>query len=397
MSKDVRAGLRRQKFVYHFLRITVGWLIAAVRNFTGEYRPVRGRPVLLLANHNSDFDGLLIVIGLKKHFRFVGSANILSGPVGKLIGFLTGLIPREKGASADKTVDLIVDNLNSGIDVAMFPEGNKSWDGSTGFISKRTAAILKQADCGLVTYRFDGGYLRSPRWARTKRKGRVFGRIVNEYSREQLKSMSVEEIYEIIVRDLRADAFQYQDEHHERYEGEALAEGLENLLYLCPVCQRFDTIHSHGDQFNCECGMKGTYDEYGYLNGEQIAEYDNTIKWNQFQKNWLADHAEQLREQTEKPFSCDEGLTLYQIVDNERVILGNEVTARLYGDRLILNNESGLSLTFNWSVISKIGMFRNNALYLTYENKRYELYRTGGFSLLKYFSLHRILTGKELI
>ena len=49
----------------NFLR----WLIAALRNFTGEYRPIKGKPVLLLSNHNSDFDGLLIVIGLKKHFR----------------------------------------------------------------------------------------------------------------------------------------------------------------------------------------------------------------------------------------------------------------------------------------------------------------------------------------
>ncbi|MBR5048266.1 MAG: 1-acyl-sn-glycerol-3-phosphate acyltransferase, partial [Erysipelotrichaceae bacterium] len=212
MNNDVRRGLWRHKFVYHFLRITAGWLIAALRDFSGEYYKIKGKPVLLLSNHNSDFDGLLMVIALKRHFKFVGSANIMSGALGKLIRFLIGLIPREKGAAADNTVELIVDNLNAGIDVAMFPEGNKSWDGSTGFISKRTAEILKQADCGLVTYRFDGGYLRSPRWARTKRRGKIFGRVVNEYSKEQLDKLSVDEIYDIIVRDLQADAFQYQDE-----------------------------------------------------------------------------------------------------------------------------------------------------------------------------------------
>ncbi|MBO4218816.1 MAG: 1-acyl-sn-glycerol-3-phosphate acyltransferase [Erysipelotrichaceae bacterium] len=397
MNNDVRRGLWRHKFVYHFLRITAGWLIAALRDFSGEYYKIKGKPVLLLSNHNSDFDGLLMVIALKRHFKFVGSANIMSGALGKLIRFLIGLIPREKGAAADNTVELIVRNLNAGIDVAMFPEGNKSWDGSTGFISKRTAEILKQADCGLVTYRFDGGYLRSPRWARTKRRGKIFGRVVNEYSKEQLDKLSVDEIYDIIVNDLQADAFQYQDEHHVRYRGEALAEGIENLLYLCPLCQQFDTIHSQGNEFHCQCGMQGTYDEYGYLNGELIADYDNTIKWNAFQKNWLREHQDELKAQTDKPFSQDEGLSLYEIVDNERVLIEGNLTAQLYGDRMTVTSSHGEIVSFRWAEITKLGMFRNNGLYLTCNGRRYEIYRPQGFALIKYFSLWRILTGKNLV
>lgn len=397
MNNDVRRGLLRHKFVYHFLRITVGWLIAALRNFSGEYYRIKGKPVLVLSNHNSDFDPLLMVIGLKKHFKFVGSANILSGPVGRLIGFLTGLIPRGKGAAADDTVELIIKNLNAGIDVAMFPEGNKSWDGVTGFISKRTAEIFKQAKCGLVTYRFDGDYLRSPRWARNKRRGKVFGRVINEYSQQQLERLSVDEIYQIIVTDLQADAYQYQDEHHVRYSGNALAEGIENLFYLCPVCQRFDTIHSEGNEFHCDCGMKGTYDEYGYLSGEAIGEFNNTVKWNDFQKKWLKEHKDELQAQIDEPFSQDERLSLYQIVDNERKLIETDLTARLYGDRMAVISNHGEIASFSWSDITKLGMFRNNGLYFTCNGNRYEINRSEGFSLIKYFSLWRILTNKELI
>ena len=42
-------------------------------------------------------------------------------------------------------------------------------------------------------------------------------------------------------------------------------------------------------------------------------------------------------------------------------------------------------------------MFRSNALYLTYGNDRYELFRAGGFPLIKYFSLWRVLTDKSLV
>ncbi|MBQ4252876.1 MAG: 1-acyl-sn-glycerol-3-phosphate acyltransferase, partial [Erysipelotrichaceae bacterium] len=176
-NAQIRKGLKRHVFVYYFLRILIGWIIKAICSFSYVPYTIREKPVLILSNHNSDFDPLLMVISLKKHFKFVASANIMSGFIGKIIAFLVGPIPREKGASADDTVGLIIDNLNAGIDVAMFPEGNKSWDGSTNFISKRTAEIFKKARCGLVTYRFEGGYLRSPRWSRYSRKGKLIGRV----------------------------------------------------------------------------------------------------------------------------------------------------------------------------------------------------------------------------
>ena len=397
MNNQVRKGLKRHVFVYHFLRILIGWLIMAICNFTYKPYRIKEKPVLILSNHNSDFDPLLMVISLKKHFKFVASANIMSGPVGKIIKFLVGPIPRSKGADADKTVELIIDNLNAGIDVAMFPEGNKSWDGSTNFISRRTAEIFKQAKCGLVTYRFDGGYLRSPRWSRYSRRGKLCGQVIGEYSYEQLKDLSVDEINDIIVRDMNADAFQYQDEHHIRYRGKALAEGIENLAYLCPVCQRFDTIRSKGDEFWCDCGMKAVYDEYGYLQGEQISEYNTTVKWNAYQKKWLKLHKDELKKQTAEAISRDENLHLYEIVNNERVLVKDGMKTSLYGDRLCISDSKNYEMTLYWKDIAKIGMFRNNALYLTYGEKRYELYRPEGFPLIKYFSLWRVLTDKNLV
>lgn len=397
MNNEVRKGLKHHIFVYHFLRILFGWLIVLICNFFYQYRKIKGRPVLILSNHNSDFDPLLMVISMKRHFKFVASANIMSGPVGKVIKFLTGPIPREKGAGADKTIELILENLNAGIDVAMFPEGNKSWDGSTNFISRRTAEIFKEVKCGMVTYRFDGGYLRSPRWARNSRKGKLFGQIVNEYSYEELKDLSVDEIYDIIVKDIQADAYQYQDEHHVRYRGKGLTEGFENLAYMCPVCHRFDTIHTKDNYIWCDCGMKAVYDEYGYLQGDQIREYNTTIKWNGFQKRWLIGHKEELKKQTEEPISHDENLCLYQIVDNERVMVKDKITATLYGDRVCFDSGDDFAMTLYWSKISKLGMFRNNSLYLTYDGNRYEFFRPGGFPLIKYFSLWRVLTDKNLI
>ena len=397
MNKDVRKGLLRHKFVYHFLRILIGWFFIITQNFSYKYYRIKEKPVLILSNHNSDFDPFLMIIGLRKHFKFVASANIMSGPVGKLIDFLVGPIPRAKGADADDTVQLIIENLNVGIDVAMFPEGNKSWDGLTNFISKRTAEIFKKAKCGLVTYRFDGGYLRSPRWARFSRKGKVFGQVVNEYSYEQLKDMSTDEIYDIITSDLNVDAYQYQDTNHIRYSGDALAEGLENLTYLCPICKRFDTIHTKGNKIWCDCGMKATFDEYGYINGEKLADYNNTVKWNRFQKKWLASHKDEFKKNRLTSFSRDNNLRFYKVANNERILLADDITSQIFGDRLILTNGNDYKISFAWKDITKMGMFRNNRLYFTHGGDRYQLERPSGFSLIKYFALWRTLTDKEFV
>ena len=53
-------------------------------------------------------------------------------------------------------------------------------------------------------------------------------------------------------------------------------------------------------------------------------------------------------------------------------------------------------MSFSWTEITKLGMFRNNAVYLTCNDKRYDLFRKDGFPLIKYFSLWRILTDKTL-
>ena len=78
-------------------------------------------------------------------------------------------------------------------------------------------------------------------------------------------------------------------------------------------------------------------------------------------------------------------------------MLGEHIKAQLFGDRILLKSGSKEEKTFFWNKITKIGMFRNNRLFFTYGGERYELDRSSGFSLLKYFSLWRVLTDKSLV
>ena len=171
----------------------------------------------------------------------------------------------------------------------MFPEGNKSWAGETGYVSPRTARLVKESGAALVTYRLDGDYMKNPRWAKYSRKGPVFGSLVKEYTAEELAEMSEEKIYDAICSDLHVDDYAFQKEKHIPYKGKALAERMELAGYLCPCCKRFDTVKSKGNKVFCDCGMEATADEEGFLHSEKLP-FNNVLSWSRWEKSFLLEN-----------------------------------------------------------------------------------------------------------
>ena len=69
-----------------------------------------------------------------------------------------------------------------------------------------------------------------------------------------------------------------------RFEGKALAEHLERLLFLCPKCGRMHTLQSRDDTVRCwKCGFSFRYLPTGFLVGEDIP-FDNLRDWTRWQK-----------------------------------------------------------------------------------------------------------------
>ena len=207
-SSKITKGVGFQRGVYAFCRTFVGPFVNIILHI--KYKPckVRSRTFLCLGNHTQNLDPALMVIGTRRHMRFVANASLTRGIAGFFLNPLFGIIPREKGAKGDAAIASIEANLRAGVSVGMFPEGNRSWDGETEFISPRTAALVKDTGVALLTYRLTGGYLLRPRWADHKRKGPMYGELVHEYTPEELAGMTVDEVYEAICRDLYVNAYE---------------------------------------------------------------------------------------------------------------------------------------------------------------------------------------------
>ena len=278
---------------------------------------------LVLSNHATDFDPLFVGVSFKRPMHFVASEHISRWKIAyPLLKFAFEPIIRKKGMSAAHAIIDILRKLKHGHNVCMFAEGVRTWNGVTSPIAPTTGQLVKKAGCGLVTYKLVGGYFLSPGWAKKLRRGYSHGEAVNIYTKEQLDVMSVDEINEAICRDLYEDAYARQLESPRVYKGKRLAEGIENLLFICPECNAHESITSSGNTAHCKsCGMTLEFDKYGMVSGTQY----NTVRE---LYGWQKQAVEELAKKGESFEMGNAVLTLIendaQIVESGKAVFGKE-------------------------------------------------------------------------
>lgn len=263
---------KRHCLYWKYIR-PVGVLFAKLK-FGYKFQKIKAEELpetyIVLSNHVTDFDAIFVGAGFEKQMYFVASEHVSrKGLASKLLKHFFAPISRAKGTTAASTVMEMIRKIREGKSVCMFAEGACSWDGVTAKLLPVTGKVIKSAKCALVTYRLEGGYFASPRWGEGgTRRGPVSGQLVNVYTKEQIASMSIEEINQVIARDLHEDAYERQLAAPIKYKGRKRAERLENLLFICPKCGATDSIYSKKAMAGCrECGLQFTYNEYAMLEG----------------------------------------------------------------------------------------------------------------------------------
>lgn len=256
----------RQKRATHFFRFLLKPWIKSL--FAFQYDPLHRKegPMLILANHNTDLDPVFLGLACDEPLRYVASEHIVRK------GFGSWFLKRyfdpiliTKGTVSFSTVHDMIKTLKEDHSVVLFPEGNRSFNGITGYIPPVTGKLVKTSRAALVTYRFEGGYFTQPRWGSSFRKGRLKGVLAGYYSPEDLKKMSADEITDLIRRNLYEDAYKTQSQEPIAFSGKNYCSGLEALLYRCPDCQQNTTLKSDSHRLSCSCGFCASLDAYGML------------------------------------------------------------------------------------------------------------------------------------
>jgi len=358
------------------------------------YRP-KNEPFLLLANHNDILDPDYEMVNLRGYIRYVASDHVVrQGLFGKLVQFFGTPIVKYRDRPTEELVRDIRETLKHGVSVGLHAEGGMSLNGESRYISPNTAKLIKDADCAVITYRMHGGYLRSPRWAVHQRKGPLYGGVVREYSREELRQMTEEEIYDTICRDLHVNVYEEQRKSPQAYTGKNLAEHCEIVLYLCPKCGKVGTLHSMGDHLFCDCGYKLRMEEDGFFHdcGAGVV-YDNIRDWDHWQKDALRDYVRQFSQNFTTPIFRDDRQLVRRVVGNTKEPVTDEGVIEFYYDRVELH-WPGTDLVYAMGDIQKMDYVSKQSLLLIADGAYYDIGSAYPRSPTKYIEAWRFLTNR---
>ncbi len=334
MAEDERA-YQRQRRAYKALYQPAKLLMKGLLNYTYALGPKTEGACLILSNHVTDFDPILVGLSFPEHMYYVAGENVLRmGFLSKVVTRYASVIQRIKGTTDAEAALQILRTLRKGRNVCMFAEGNRTFTGETLPIAPATAKLVKMSRSTLVTYRLTGGYLTTPRWSAHRRKGRMCGAPVGVYPPEEIKKMSEAEISALLARDLYENAYDTQAKAPVAFRGKAFAETLETALYLCPKCRRIDTLHSRGNRFYCDCGLSATLDEFGFFQGDEPP-FKTPLDWDKWQTGEMEKLSEALGD---GPAFSDEDQTLNRKEDDHSLTPLVTGTMALYRDKLTVGD-----------------------------------------------------------
>lgn len=252
-------------------------------------------PWLILPNHIMTWDPALISIYIRDPIHFVSSDANFRSPAAHRWLRRFGTIPTAKLATDFTTLRRIVDTLKKGSHVALFPEGERTWDGvSLPFISS-TAKLVRLAGVSVVTPVIKGAYQSRPRWDYQTRPGPVTVEYKIAVTRDELKNLGLNEIEERIRKSIYHDDHEYQRSLQATYRSRTPAEPLQTLLFTCPDCKSLNTMHGEGERFFCRsCGWETRFTSKGCFEKVEPHRhyFDNIRQWNLLQQEELKKHLE---------------------------------------------------------------------------------------------------------
>lgn len=165
----------RRAWWYFLAALSWLWVRPCYRLRTAGGKGIpRGRPVLVVSNHQSFLDPILVGLMLKRPFWAIARSTLFPHPVlGWLIRSLNALpIDQHKGdRGALRAAGKILAAQET---MLIFPEGVRSGDGRTGSFARGVELIIRKHRPLVVPVGIDGAF---DVWPRGRPRPRLFGRI----------------------------------------------------------------------------------------------------------------------------------------------------------------------------------------------------------------------------
>ena len=239
-------------------------------------------PAIVVATHTSDVDHILSALTLypirptyivSEHFmRNRSTARLLK---------LMHVITKKMFTPDASTILKIARAKKENAVIVIFPEGRLSCYGRTLPLADGTAELIKKLGVPLYSWKAEGAYLTFPKW-RDKgdsRPGKINASVKLLLTADEVREKDVAEIEQIT-----AQAIYNDDEVSMRgveYKSDAIAKGVDRILFKCPKCLGEGAITAEGDHIRCECGLDATLDSTYMLHGAPHKTVNEWFAWQQ--------------------------------------------------------------------------------------------------------------------
>ena len=288
-------------------------LISAKFKYTkvGMEKLNKKEPALILMNHSSFID-----LEVAQSVFYPRPMNIVctnDGFIGKnWLMRQIGCIATPKFVSDPTLVRKIAKAVKKKSSILMYPEAGYSFDGTMTIFPSSVAKLIRFLKIPVVTCITDGAYLRQPLYNELrKRKVQVTAEVKYIISKEEILTLTDEEIFERILKEFSFDNFKSQQEKNILIDDKERAVGLNRVLYKCPHCNYESNMVTKDDTITCpKCHIEYTLTPEGYLkcnNGD--TKFNHIPDW----YNWQREEVK--NEIIKGTYKLDEDVVIYLMKD----------------------------------------------------------------------------------
>ncbi len=154
----------------------IGLAMAGVRlRMKGLENIPADRPVIFMANHQSNFDILALLAGIPGQFRWLAKAELFRIPLFGPAMRQAGYIPVERGDRRDslESMKAVASRIAAGASVIIFPEGTRTEDGSLRPFKKGGFLVALQSGVEIVPVAIRGSFSIMPKGGGRIRGGEI--------------------------------------------------------------------------------------------------------------------------------------------------------------------------------------------------------------------------------
>ena len=197
-----------------------------------------------------------------------------------------GCIPKSMFTADFDNAKACMKVIAQGGALVMMPEARLSTAGKFEDIQDSTYKFLQKMGVSVYTCVVDGDYFANPKWGNGTRKGGLVEVTLKKlFDKEEIKNLSTDELKDRTEKALYYNDFEWINKHPDvHYKSTSLAEGLQNVLYLCPKCGKYHTITTSGMVITCSaCGETFTLNDRYYFTEQNP--FNHFGEWYDWQKD----------------------------------------------------------------------------------------------------------------